>query len=171
MLILDVDGVLTDGGVFLGDRGEFKRFDARDVTGIKYLKRSGIEVALVSGHESEAVARLAEQLGIENAFQKALRKWPVVRDLLEREHINPLEAVYVGDDLIDLPVMLRVGVGVAVADAEEELLGRADLVTLRPGGRGAVREVAEILLRAQGKWEPLMDRYLRVDPPRESAIP
>ena len=165
LLILDVDGVMTDGGIVLGDGGESKRFDVRDGSGIKYLQRNGIEVALVSGRGSRAVQSRAEELGIEEVHQRALRKWPVVEEMLERKGVALGEVAYLGDDLVDLPVMVRVGLSVAVADACAEVLDEADAVTRQAGGHGAVRELAEAVLRARGKWGDIVAGYRRVEAP------
>jgi 3-deoxy-D-manno-octulosonate 8-phosphate phosphatase (KDO 8-P phosphatase) len=167
LVILDVDGVLTDGGCFIGGAEEIKKFNARDGSGIKYLIRSGIEVALLSGRETGATTRLAQELGIAEVHQKALRKWPVVEGLLERRGLQPDHVAYVGDDLVDLPVMARVGVSIAVADAVAEVIQRADAVTTLPGGAGAVREVAEWILKAQGKWEAVLARYVEAPTAKE----
>jgi 3-deoxy-D-manno-octulosonate 8-phosphate phosphatase (KDO 8-P phosphatase) len=170
LVILDVDGVLTDGGCFIGGADEIKKFNARDGSGIKYLMRSGIEVALVSGRETGATAQLAQELGIAEVHQKALRKWPVVEELLKRKGLDPDQVAYVGDDLVDLPVMARVGVSIAVADAVAEVTDRADAVTTLPGGAGAVREVVEWVLKAQGKWEAILARYVE-SPSAEEGKP
>ncbi len=159
LLLLDVDGVMTDGGIILTGGDESKRFDVRDGTGIKYLQRSGVEVALITGRRSAVVERRAAELGITEVHQGALKKWPVAEALLERLGVRPEHAAYVGDDLIDLPVMLRVGAAFAVADAAAEVRLRAHDVTQCPGGRGAVREVAEAILCAQGKWKAIVARY------------
>lgn len=160
MLILDVDGVLTDGGVYLGGREETKRFDVRDGTGIKYLMRSGVDVAMISGRASEANAAVARELGIAELHQNALRKWPVVEEMLQRRGLEVEKVAYMGDDLMDLPVMIRVGLALAPADAAPEARERAHAVTDRPGGHGAVREVADALLRAQGVYDDLVNGYL-----------
>jgi len=169
LLILDVDGVMTDGGVSLSSRDETKRFHVRDGSGIKYLRRSGVDVAMITGRDSKAVARRARELGIVEVHRRALKKWPVVESILARRRLTPEQAAYVGDDLIDLPVMLRVGVGFAVADASEDVRRHADAVTRNPGGRGAVREVAEAILRAQGKWDEIVSGYVEVGDPSENA--
>ena len=163
LLVLDVDGVLTDGAVVVGASGESKRFDVRDGTGIKYLLRNDIGVAFVSGRYSEATARMAEELGVAEVHMPALRKWPAVEAMLERLGVAAADTAYVGDDLVDLPVMIRVGLAVAVADAHEEVRRRADAITERPGGRGAVREVAEAILKASGRWDALLGRYVGDD--------
>ena len=159
-VICDVDGVLTDGTIYLGGDGqELKGFNASDGAGIKYLQRSGIAVALLTGRESGAVTRRAAELGIDHVRQGAKRKEPAFDELLAALGITDAEACYIGDDLVDVPVLRRAGLAVAVADARPEVLAIADLVTATPGGRGAVRELAEHLLKAQGKWADVIGRY------------
>ncbi len=159
-VILDVDGVLTDGGIIIGDDGaEMKRFHAHDGAGIKYLLRSGIQVALLSGRRCEAVERRARELGIAHIRQGAKDKLPVYEELLTELGLPDEAVCYVGDDLTDIPVLRRAGVAVAVASARPEVRAVADEVTEAPGGQGAVRELAERLLKAQGKWETILARY------------
>ena len=160
LLVCDVDGVLTDGGIYLGETEEFKRYDGRDGAGLKYLMRNGIEVAFVTGRRSKSVERRAAELGVKHLRQGALKKLPVFKELLAELGVEARQAVYIGDDLIDLPPMRMAGVGVAGADAAPEVREHADFVTRRFGGHAAAREVAELILRAQGKWEPLVDAYL-----------
>jgi len=158
--ICDVDGVLTDGGIYLGgDGAEWKRFHVADGTGIKYLLRSGIQVAFLSGRQSEAVARRAQELGVEHVRQGAKEKLPAYESLAADLGLTDKEITYIGDDLPDIPVMRRVGYSVAVADAREEVRAVADYVTHARGGRGAVREAAERVLKAQKKWAAIVSRY------------
>ncbi len=160
-LILDVDGVLTDGSIFLGADGvELKRFNLLDGHGIKLWKRAGGDVALISGRASEATLSRAQQLDIVHVFQGFRYKLPVLREFLEKQQIDPTHVAYVGDDLMDLPALRHVGFGVAVANAVDELKGQADYITARQGGAGAVREVIDLILKEAGKWEGLMERYL-----------
>ena len=164
LLIMDVDGVLTDGTISVSSDGsETKHFNVRDWTGIKYLQRMGIETALVSGNTSEAVSQRAEYIGIREVHQGAKDKLPVVRDIIKRVGLKREEVAYVGDDLTDIPPTREVGWSVAVADAHEELKSHCDHVTMSPGGRGAVRELAEMILKAQGKWATVMKRYQNTD--------
>jgi 3-deoxy-D-manno-octulosonate 8-phosphate phosphatase (KDO 8-P phosphatase) len=159
-VILDVDGVLTDGRIFLRDDGsETKCFHAWDGAGIKYLLRSGIQVAFLSGRESEAVRHRARELGVAHVRQGAKDKLPAYESLLADLGLSDAEVCYVGDDLPDIPVMRRVGLSVAVADAREEVRALAHYVTHASGGQGAVREVAERLLKAAGKWAAILARY------------
>ncbi|HUW56632.1 MAG TPA: HAD hydrolase family protein [Planctomycetota bacterium] len=164
LLIMDVDGVLTDGTISVStDGSETKHFNVRDWTGIKYLQRVGIQTALVSGNTSEAVSQRAEYIGIKEVHQGAKDKLPVVRDIIKRAGLKRGEVAYLGDDLTDIPPVREVGFSAAVADAHEELKSRCDHVTTAPGGRGAVRELAEMILKAQGKWAGIMKRYLNTE--------
>jgi 3-deoxy-D-manno-octulosonate 8-phosphate phosphatase (KDO 8-P phosphatase) len=161
MLALDVDGVLTDGSLVIhADGSESKRFSSLDGHGIRMWKRAGLDVALISGRASEPTLRRAEQLQIEHVFQDCHDKLPVLEKLLEQVGLPPEKAAFIGDDLTDLPVIRYVGFGVAVANAVGEVKRYADYVTARPGGRGAVREVIEHILRHSGRWQELMKRYV-----------
>jgi len=160
VLILDVDGVLTDGSIWLGKTEELKRFDVHDGAGIKYLIRSGIQVAIISGRTSDAVTLRAQELGIKECLQGCHKKLPAFLSLIERLG-EPEDAVaFMGDDLTDLPLFNHCGLGIAPQDAVSEVKDRANLVATRPGGHGVVREVAEIILKVQGKWESLLEAYL-----------
>ena len=159
-VICDVDGVLTDGTIYLGPEGiELKGFHAWDGAGIKYLLRSDIQVALLTCRESEVVARRAAELGIAHVRQGAKSKEPAYDELLDELGTTDAETCYVGDDLVDIPVLRRAGCGVAVADARPEARAVADYVTEARGGKGAVREIAERILKAQGKWAAVVSRY------------
>jgi len=160
LLLLDVDGVLTDGRIILDDRdAETKFFYAQDGSGIKYLLRSGLKCAFISGRKSAAVSRRAEELGIEDCYQDAKDKMVAYEKILQKFGLKDEEAAYVADDLTDLPLLRRVGLSVAVADAAEEVKQASIYVTTRPGGRGAVREVTQLILKAQGKWQEILLRY------------
>ena len=159
-VICDVDGVLTDGSIILCDDGtEAKRFHVWDGTGIKYLLRSGIEVAFLTGRESPVVVRRARELGVKHLRQGAKDKVPAYEELLADLGVDDRQACYVGDDLPDIPVMRRAGFAVAVGNARAEVQAAADHVTTAPGGQGAVRELAELILKAQGKWQAVVARY------------
>ncbi len=158
---MDVDGVMTDGSITVNpDGSEQKTFNVKDGSGIKYLQRSDVKVAILSGRKSEPVDRRAEDLGIEHCRTGFKIKLPAYEDILEQVGVPDEAVCYIGDDLPDIPPMRRAGVPIAVADAVDEVKSRAAYVTAAPGGRGAVREVAEMILRAQGKWETVMERYL-----------
>ncbi len=161
LLILDVDGVLTDGAIIYSERGgEIKHFDVRDGHGIKLLMRAGIGVALVTARESRVVATRARDLGIDLLFQGRKDKLACFADILEHEGLGADETAFVGDDLVDLPVLRRVGFSVSVPEGVAEVRERVDYVTEASGGRGAVREVCEMILRAQGLWDGVIGRYL-----------
>lgn len=160
LVIIDADGVMTDGGIFLGETEDVRRFDAKDGAGIKYLKRAGIDLAIISGRVSRAIERRAQELGVEKLYQGEKDKLPVLELLLNKLNLRPSQVAYIGDDLTDLPVLRTVGLGIAVADAAPELKEQAHYVTTHNGGKGAIREVAELILNAQNKWTIILERYL-----------
>ncbi len=162
---LDVDGVLTDGGIYLGDvagqRVELKRFDIQDGVGVKMLQRAGIVTAILTGRVSESVALRASELGIDDVVQDPhARKLPALRRLLERHGIGLGEAAFVGDDLPDLSVLRAVALPVVVGNSSPDAWRVAKVRLTRAGGHGAVREFAELLLRARGDWESLVREYV-----------
>jgi 3-deoxy-D-manno-octulosonate 8-phosphate phosphatase (KDO 8-P phosphatase) len=164
VLGLDVDGVLTDNGVYIGPiagaRVEFKRFDIQDGLGMILLRTAGLPVVWVSGRASEATALRAAELRVEEVLQvPGPRKVAAVDELLTRRGIGWDEMAFVGDDLADLPVLKRVGLPIAVSNAVPDVKAVASYVTRAPGGHGAVREVIELLLRARGEWEEILERY------------
>ncbi len=164
-LFLDVDGVLTDGRIHYDtEGGETKAFDVADGQGLKLLQRAGVEVGLLTSRSSEIVSHRAAELGIEEVHQGANDKLTIVREILSRKHVSPDEVAYVGDDLVDLPVLLQVGAAISVADAREEVRSRVHWVTERSGGHGAVREVCDAILKAKGCWEEVTDRYFHPEP-------
>ena len=166
LVALDVDGVLTDGGLYIGAsatgaRVESKRFDIMDGLGIRLLQEAGVQVAIVTGRVSHAVRIRADELAITECHQDhTAAKLPIMSAMLERLGIAWNETAFVGDDLPDLPVLRRVGLPVAVANAVSEVRAEARWVTTRSGGHGAVRELAEALLRARGEWSRSVERYL-----------
>jgi 3-deoxy-D-manno-octulosonate 8-phosphate phosphatase (KDO 8-P phosphatase) len=166
LLILDVDGVLTDNTVTIGlvdgQRVEFKSFHIQDGLGLAIFRQSGIPVVWMSGRVSEATTLRATELRISEVLQlKGARKLPATEELMQRHGVAWSEIAFVGDDLADLPVMRRCGLPVAVANAVSEVRESAALVTRAEGGRGAVREVIELLLKARGTWEESVRGYLR----------
>jgi 3-deoxy-D-manno-octulosonate 8-phosphate phosphatase (KDO 8-P phosphatase) len=167
LVAFDVDGVLTDGGIYLGatdagERVEMKRFEITDGLGIKLLQDAGIAVAIVTGRESHAVRFRADELAIAECHQDSTAaKLPIVERLLDRLGISWAETAFVGDDLADLPVLRRVGLPIAVANAVAEVRAAAHWVGTRPGGQGAAREVAEALLTARGEWAERVERYVQ----------
>jgi len=162
LLMMDVDGVLTDGRIIQDGHGhELKVFDVKDGHGIVMAHRAKLRTALISGRESETITRRAEELGIELVFQKIWNKLEVYEKILVDTELTHDEVAYIGDDLIDIPLLRRVGLAVAVADAVDEVKAAAHLITQRPGGQGAVREVIDLILRAQGHWDSLLERYTK----------
>jgi 3-deoxy-D-manno-octulosonate 8-phosphate phosphatase (KDO 8-P phosphatase) len=160
LLLLDVDGVLTDGGIVYTDDGvELKRFHVRDGSGLKLWQLAGKRAAIVSGRDSPAVAARAAELGVAPVLQGRADKLPAFEAVLAETGLRPEQVCAVGDDLPDLPVLRRCGLAVAVADACLEVREAADYVTAAPGGRGAVRDVVEWLLRLQGAWGGLVARF------------
>ncbi|MBI4965893.1 MAG: 3-deoxy-8-phosphooctulonate synthase [Desulfomonile tiedjei] len=160
LLIFDVDGVLTDGRITFGSGDlEIKSFDVRDGHGIKIAKRCGLEVAMVTGRVSEVVPRRAQDLGVELVFQHVFDKRPVLAELLEKLNLVPEQVAIIGDDVVDIPLLRRAGAGFAVPDAPEEVRREAHYVTRRRGGEGAAREMIEMILQAQGKWDAALARY------------
>ncbi len=153
LLVLDVDGVLTEGGVVYGTGGlEVKRFHVRDGSGLKAWRRAGRRSAFLTGRSSPVVDLRAVELGVDFVFQGASDKLPAYRRLLEEAALPPSAVCYVGDDLPDLPPMRECGLAAAVADGCREARAAAHYVTREPGGGGAVREVIELILRCQGLW-------------------
>ena len=160
LLILDVDGVLTDGSIILdNEANEYKSFHVRDGHGIKMLHKVGINVAIITGRHSKVVERRAHELGITEVFQKCLNKKVAYAHLLQQYSLRNDEVAYVGDDIIDAPIMAVVGLPVAVADAADEARRFALMVTKNRGGRGAVREVTDFILKAKGLWQGMFDAY------------
>ncbi|MBU2053719.1 MAG: HAD hydrolase family protein, partial [Proteobacteria bacterium] len=152
--------VLTDGRIIIDDAGaESKNFDVRDGHGLKILMRYGIEVALLTGRRSQVVEHRAAELGIAEVHQGIWNKAEVFAEILQRRNLAPEETAYAGDDVVDIPVLRQVGFAVAVADATPEVRHVADYVTGCRGGRGAVRELCEVILRAQGFWADVAARY------------
>ena len=160
----DVDGVLTDNGIYVGMVGdhpvEFKRFHIQDGLGVRMLRTAGLLVVWLSGRESAATALRARELAVDEVIQDpTARKLPAFEGLLERRGLAWEDCAFVGDDLADLPVLKRVGLPIAVANGVAEVKAAARLVTTVPGGQGAVREVAELILQARGEWQGLLTKY------------
>jgi len=160
LLLLDVDGVLTDGRIIYDGQGnELKAFDVKDGHGLKMIQRAGIQVGIITGRSSEVVRRRAAELGIEILYQGALRKLEPYCEILEQHRLCDEQIAYVGDDIVDLPILQRAGFSATVADAVPDVLPLVDYVATRPGGRGAVREICDLLLRASGQWDTVTKRY------------
>ncbi len=161
LIAFDVDGVLTDGGLYLSDTGEeFKRFNSLDGHGLKMLKASGMELAIITGRTSRCVELRAKNLGITRLYQGVEDKYAAMQSLLSDMALPPEKAAFMGDDVIDLPVMRRVGVSFSVPDAPQCVRDRADYVSQRTGGHGAVREICELIMSAQGTLESQLAPYL-----------
>lgn len=162
LVILDVDGVLTDGRLFFDDQGkEYKCFHARDGLGIKLLRQTGVEVAVISGRKSNSVRLRMKSLEIEHVYQGHENKIEAFNKILQTLSIEPEQAAHVGDDLLDLPLMKRVGLSIAVYDANDAVKRYADWYTKTPGGLGAVREVCDFMMQAQGTYEEVLKSYLQ----------
>ena len=161
LLILDVDGVLTDGGIIYNDNGvETKIFNVKDGLGIKLLMQAGINLCIATGRRSNALYNRCKNLGIEHIFDGADDKAAILDLILDRTGVSAEQVAFIGDDLPDLALMKKVGLSIAVADAHKTVLKNADMVTSAKGGNGAVREVCEAILKAQGFWENILERFL-----------
>ena len=161
LLILDCDGVLTDGRIImLPGSDETKTFDVKDGHGIVMAQRAGLRIAIISGRKSSVVRARATELGVAHLYEMAWVKTEPYEKVLAEEGLTDEEVCYVGDDVVDIPLLRRAGLGVAVEDAVEETKQHSHIVSTRRGGRGAVREVIEFILKAQDKWDEAMDRYL-----------
>ena len=165
LLIFDVDGVLTDGSLFVGDDGqEYKAFNSRDGHGIKMLKSHGVEIAIITGRTSKVVKYRMENLGITRVYQGKLHKLPTFEELLEDTGIAAEETAYVGDDVVDLPVMRRVGLAIAVQDAHPLVRQHSHWQTPNPGGRGAARRAPDLLAQAPAQEAQLAAAVGHVGP-------
>lgn len=161
LLICDIDGVMTDGGLFFGDNGlEYKAFHSRDGLGIKMLQRSGVPLAVITARTSDVVKHRMKNLNIDLVFQGQLNKVAAYEELLQKMQLSSEQIAYVGDDLVDLPVMKQVGLSIAVADAHERVKQFAHWNTQHGGGHGAVRDVCELLMEAQGTLDEQFAHYL-----------
>jgi len=164
LLLLDVDGIMTDGRIIYDSQGqETKAFDVKDGHGLKLLQRAGIQVGIITGRQSSIVTKRAAELGIELVFQNIKDKLVPFRQILADLQLSADEVAYVGDDVVDLPVLLRVGFAATVADAVEDVKPHVQLVTKRAGGRGAVREICDYLLKESGRWDAVAGRYFQQD--------
>lgn len=162
LIIFDVDGVLTDGSLYLTDEGqEIKAFFSLDGHGLKMLKRSGVELAIITARNSQLMVHRARNLGVTHLYQGAEDKLEAYEHLLSELDIAPEHIAYMGDDVVDLPVMRRCGLAITVPGAPDIVKQYAHHITSLPGGRGAVREVCELIMRAQGTWEAQLAPYLK----------
>lgn len=162
LLILDVDGVLTDGRIIYDNFGdEFKCFNVQDGLGFALLHASGIKAVIITAKRSKPVLRRAREMGVVKVYQNAWQKLKVYNHILNKFKLLDEEVCFIGDDLIDAPIMKRVGLAVAVANAVEEVKNCAHYFTRKEGGRGAVREVIEFILKSQNRWSELIERHIR----------
>jgi 3-deoxy-D-manno-octulosonate 8-phosphate phosphatase (KDO 8-P phosphatase) len=160
LLLLDVDGVMTDGGIIYDGNGlETKTFNVRDGHGIKMLQRSGIIIGIITGRTSLVVDIRARELGIDLVYQGALTKLVSYTDVKLKTGLEDNQIAYMGDDIIDVPVMRRVAFAAAPVDAQDEVKAVAHYIASQPGGRGAVREVCDLILKGRGLWEQVAERY------------
>ncbi len=160
LLLLDVDGVLTDGRIIYDNNAVVsKAFHVRDGHGLKLLQRAGIKVGIITGRSSEVVSHRAAELGIEIVYQGAKNKLEPYEQILQDQGLSDQQVAYVGDDLVDLPILRRVGCSFTVADAVADIKPYVDYITTLPGGHGAVREVCDMLLRQSGLWDSVTERY------------
>ena len=162
LLVLDVDGVLTDGGIYFDDKGtEHKKFNSQDGCGIKLLELTGVQVAVITSRSTPSVAHRLDTLGVKNYYHGIQDKSLALKELTEKLSINLSESAFVGDDVIDLPAMTRVALPIAVANAHSFVKENALMVTNNPGGSGAVREVCDFLLKSQNNYDDLMQSFLK----------
>ncbi len=162
ILLMDVDGVLTDGRIIIDSNGvESKFFNVKDGHGIKMIQRAGIEVGIISGRESRVVETRAAELGIPHVYQKAFDKIIPYREILAKTGFDDCHVAYIGDDIIDIPLLRRVGFAAAPADAMSDVFPHVHFVSGKNGGNGVVREVCDLLLRAQNVWDSIAGRYFR----------
>ncbi len=161
LVVFDVDGVLTDGSLYIGDDGqEYKAFHSRDGHGMKLLQEAGVKIGIITGRTSRVVEHRMASLGIEHVYQGQLEKLPAFRDLTHKLDLASEAVAYVGDDVVDLPIMVRVGLAIAVADAHPLVTRHAHWQTTNPGGRGAARDVCELILEARGLLQNLFKQYV-----------
>ena len=161
LIAFDVDGILTDGGLYLTDSGEeFKRFNSLDGHGLKMLKASGVELAIITGRTSRCVELRAKNLGITRLYQGVEDKWGTMQKLLAELNLAPEAAAYMGDDVVDLPVMRRMGFSITVPNSPQVVRDHAHYLTRREGGHGAVREACELIMSAQGTLDAQLAPYL-----------
>jgi 3-deoxy-D-manno-octulosonate 8-phosphate phosphatase (KDO 8-P phosphatase) len=162
LVIFDVDGVLTDGSIFIGDGGEeYKAFNSRDGHGMKMLQQSGVEIGIITGRSSEVVRHRMESLGIQHVYQGQLDKLPAFEELSAKLGLTPAQIAYVGDDVVDLPILIRVGLAVAVQDAHPMVKQHSHWITPSPGGRHAARDLCEFIMQAQGTLDSRLNHYLQ----------
>ncbi len=162
LVILDIDGILTDGRIVYDNKGnELKFFDVHDGFGIVLLRRAGIDTVIMTAKRSNVVSRRAKDFKVKHLYQNCFDKLKTFNEVLEEFDIPAKEICFMGDDLIDIPVLKRVGFAVSVPNAVDEAKEAAHYITKRQGGRGAVREICDLIIKTQGGWEDIMRRYSR----------
>ena len=161
LVIFDVDGVLTDGSLFIGDDGqEYKAFNSKDGHGMRMLQDGGVDIAIITGRVSNVVEHRVKELGIKYVYQGKRQKLPAYEELLQSVNLEHDQIAYVGDDVVDLPVMSQVGLAICVQDAHPYVKRHSHWITDRAGGQGAARDVCELILEAQGKLDALLASYI-----------
>lgn len=161
LVIFDVDGVLTDGSIIIGDDGEeYKAFHSRDGHGMKLLQYTGVEIGIITGRTSQVVEHRMASLGISHLYQGQRIKLPAFEELIEQLNVTPEQCAYVGDDWVDLAIMSRVGLAIAVQDADPIVKEYAHWITPAKGGKGAAREVCELIMEGQGTLQDQIERHL-----------
>lgn len=162
VIIFDVDGVMTNGGLTIGDDGqEYKTFNTQDGLGMKLLKKSGVQMAIITGRTSQVVTKRAETTGVAHFYQGVEDKLVAFNDLIKQLNVTPEETAFMGDDVVDMPPMLRCGLSISVPAAPSAVKERAHYVTTKQGGSGAVREICELIMQAQGTYDALMDPFFK----------
>lgn len=162
LLLLDVDGVMTDNRLIYGDDGqEYKAFYTRDGHGMVMLQKSGIDIGIITGRKSQLVENRMRDLKVKHLYQGVPDKLPTFLELVEKLSLRMSEVAYIGDDILDLPILKRVGLSVTPADGDQEVKSRVDYISQFKGGQGCVREVCEIIMKSQDAWQTHMDFYLR----------
>lgn len=161
LVILDVDGVMTDGGIILDNEGnEFKKFHVRDGHGIKMLNRAGIKVAIITGRKSKVVQRRAEELGITDLYQGVFKKSSIYESLLQKYRYKDEEVAFMGDDVVDIGLLKRVGFSAVPSDADEGAKKCAAFISAKKGGSGAVRELIDLILKSSGLWDSVSGEFV-----------
>jgi len=162
LLILDIDGVMTDGRIVYGNYGdELKFFDVQDGFGVVLLKKAGVKVVIITAKKSKVVKMRAKELNIDGLYQNSLNKLKAFKSVLKKFKVTPDEICFIGDDLVDVPILKRAGLSVSVPNAVDEAKSHAHFITTKSGGRGAVRELCDLLLKSQNKWETVTRKYLQ----------
>lgn len=162
LLLLDVDGVLTDNRLIYGDDGqEYKAFYTRDGHGMVLLQKSGVEIGIITGRKSNLVTKRMSDLKVKHVYQGVPDKLPTFEALIQSTGLSLDQIAYMGDDILDLPILTRVGLATCPKDSDPDVLSRVDFVSQHIGGRGAVRELCELIMRAQNTWQAHLDFYLR----------